>query len=167
MTNIDKYISSYYAEKSSQWWYTFFSFVSHSGSLAVIGTIIICAVYLFYDHVVLPVTLMIYAELLGLLIIIFVRNVIKRNRPRKFRPRLIDAWNNYSFPSHHAYRAFMIATLLSLFYPAFMSLFYSWAILIGFSRIYLLKHYFSDVLSGALLGMFIGVGTFMFMQSYF
>ncbi|MBF0452072.1 MAG: phosphatase PAP2 family protein [Candidatus Magnetomorum sp.] len=167
LIHLDRSISNHYTEKHDNSWHMFFSMISHSGSLAVIGTLIVCAMLLLYEYVVWPMMLIFFAELLGLLIIILLRHATKRNRPRKLRPRWIDAWNKYSFPSHHACRAFIIASIMTLFYPTFMPLYYFWAMMIGYSRIYLLKHYFSDVVCGSLLGISVGQGVcFYFLLNY-
>jgi undecaprenyl-diphosphatase len=57
-----------------------------------------------------------------------------------------------SFPSAHAVFAFMMATLLSAWFPRYRIIFFIVAGLIGWSRIYLSLHYPTDVIAGALLG---------------
>ena len=102
----------------------------------------------------------------GLLVCLLIGNVtlkplIGRLRPydtyEDFLP-LINRLRDYSFPSGHTYSAFCGATVLfsankRLGYAAF-----TLAALTAFSRVYLLVHYPSDVLAGALLG--IGIGVF-------
>jgi membrane-associated phospholipid phosphatase len=60
----------------------------------------------------------------------------------------------YSFPSGHTMTAFAMATVISFLYKkkwvAFGLL--TLAVLVGFSRIYLLQHYLIDVVGGAILG---------------
>lgn len=71
---------------------------------------------------------------------------------------VIHAGNN-SFPSGHTVTAFAVATVLALYtvnrwyHLALLIL----AILVGFSRIYLSQHFFTDVLAGSLLGVTGGV----------
>jgi undecaprenyl-diphosphatase len=59
-----------------------------------------------------------------------------------------------SFPSGHTSSAFCTATSLSLVYPKWYVIVpaYSWAALVGYSRMHLGMHYPSDVLAGAILG---------------
>ena len=57
-----------------------------------------------------------------------------------------------SFPSAHAVFAFMMATLLSDWFPRYRIIFFVVAGFIGWSRIYLNLHYPTDVIAGALLG---------------
>ena len=57
-----------------------------------------------------------------------------------------------SFPSAHAGFSFMMATLLSFWFPRYRIIFYIGAGFIGWTRIYLCVHYPTDVIAGALLG---------------
>lgn len=81
----------------------------------------------------------------------------------------------YGFVSSHAANVFALAMFLSLRYSkrnmvrlnlpklhsaAIAILLFAWALLVGYSRPYLGKHYPGDVLCGALLGL--GVGALVF-----
>jgi undecaprenyl-diphosphatase len=57
-----------------------------------------------------------------------------------------------SFPSGHAVYAFMMATLLSSWFPRYRIIFFLLAGFIGWTRIYLGVHYPTDVIAGAILG---------------
>jgi len=79
------------------------------------------------------------------------KTVVRRERPGK--------QNDFSFPSGHSTGAFCVAAALQELYgnragvPA-----YTLATLTGIQRIHANKHWFSDVLTGALLGVCIGHG---------
>jgi undecaprenyl-diphosphatase len=57
-----------------------------------------------------------------------------------------------SFPSAHTTFAFMMATLLSAWFPRYQLLFFIMAGFIGWTRLYLGLHYPTDVIAGGLLG---------------
>lgn len=80
---------------------------------------------------------------------------LKRLTRRK-RP-LDETLGNPSLPSGHATIAFSAATILGYRYPKWRIPLYLGAGLVGFSRIYLGRHYTSDVLAGAAIGTAMGV----------
>jgi len=62
-----------------------------------------------------------------------------------------------SFPSNHSANIFFIYFILSILYPSKNKYFLFIAIMIGISRIYVGVHYPFDVISGAGIGLFIGL----------
>ncbi|MBU3677997.1 MAG: phosphatase PAP2 family protein [Candidatus Kapabacteria bacterium] len=58
-----------------------------------------------------------------------------------------------SFPSNHAMNSAIIAMILSAFFPRLRTWWWSYAVLIGFSRVYCGVHYPSDVLGGYVIGI--------------
>ena len=95
----------------------------------------------------------ILAELLGLLIIIVLRNLIKRERPTTDITFLLPLpWHSNSFPSHHALRVSMLAAIFGTAYPSWWPFLIFSATVVSISRIYLERHYPSDVLAGSFIG---------------
>ena len=74
--------------------------------------------------------------------------VVGRRRPDGHLKR-----SNSSFPSSHASSAFAFATTLALHYPQHAAKIFEIACHVGISRIYLERHYPSDVLGGAAIGV--------------
>lgn len=85
------------------------------------------------------------------------KSLFQRNRPHDQYPSeifILTASKGYSFPSGHTSLAFATATSLTLSHkkwwvavPAYL-----WASCVGYSRMYLGKHYPSDVIAGAVVG---------------
>ena len=68
----------------------------------------------------------------------------------------IGCAGSFSFPSNHALNNFAAATFLYKLYPKFKWAFFSTAILVSLSRVYLGVHYPSDILGGAIIGALLG-----------
>ena len=77
---------------------------------------------------------------------------------------LVECGVGPSFPSTHAGNSFAIATVFSLFYRRFAILSFSFASLIAISRMIVGVHYFFDVLSGAIVGIVVGILCYLVAQ---
>ncbi len=97
----------------------------------------------------------IFAQFFGLIMIIILRYITKRERPSPIR--YILPWNRYSFPSVHTTRVFIIATIIGKEYPIWLIFLLVGALTVGFSRIYLKKHYPLDVFSAMIIGIFCAI----------
>jgi undecaprenyl-diphosphatase len=65
--------------------------------------------------------------------------------------------NTYAFPSGHATATFSAAVTVSRMWPTTRVLWWTLAIAIGYSRIYLGHHYPLDILGGAVLGVLVAM----------
>ncbi len=86
----------------------------------------------------------------GGLVVFGIKQSIRRKRP------LEDELGDPSFPSGHTSIAFSMATIFGHQYPKWRIPLYVGAGLVGLSRIYLGRHYASDVLMGAAVGTITG-----------
>ncbi len=77
----------------------------------------------------------------------------------------LNHWN--SFPSGHTASAFLLATLLSFRFKdtAWQLLLFTYACLVGFSRVYLLEHFLVDAYAGAAIGFLTALGIELFFKS--
>jgi undecaprenyl-diphosphatase len=81
---------------------------------------------------------------------------IKRKRPEGEWGRVYRSSDPHSFPSGHAARAFLIATIAAGLGPAGLAIvLWIWAPLVALARVAMGVHYLSDILAGALLGIFV------------
>lgn len=89
-----------------------------------------------------------------------IKHLVERVRPIIAYPidnPLIKLPISFSFPSGHTASSIAVAYVLSTYIKRYKFYFISLAVLIGFSRIYLYVHYFSDVLGGAVVGLVSGI----------
>jgi membrane-associated phospholipid phosphatase len=74
------------------------------------------------------------------------------------RPDGTHRRTNAAFPSSHAANAFAVAAILSRKWPRAAAGWFALALLVAFSRMYLDRHWLTDVLAGAALGAAIPFG---------
>jgi undecaprenyl-diphosphatase len=101
-----------------------------------------------------------------------IKHLIGRPRPRLADQGIVDWGPSFqsghdSLPSGHALSSFAMAAVLSAFYPAGQWAWYSLAVLVSFTRIYIGAHFASDVFVGAVLGVLIGMWASRLKLEYF
>ncbi len=163
LLDFDRKTTRYFASLDCPWLKKSMGILTHLGS----GTLWI-AIYAFLiafqDQLFPIIFVFILAEIIGLLITVLLKYTTKRSRPDIIYNSSWHSLLKYSFPSHHSLRAFMIAVILGTTYPAFLPFLIFAASMISFSRVYLLKHYLSDVFAGALFGIIIGFKSLIIMS---
>lgn len=88
-----------------------------------------------------------------------IKNLVGRVRPCykvDEEQLLIKNPPHYSFPSGHTTSSFAATTVMFFMHPILAIPMFFLAVLIGFSRTYLLVHYMTDVLAGLALGIITG-----------
>ena len=94
-----------------------------------------------------------------LLLYVLIKRFVSRLRPFVVIPgvtMLISPPDEFSFPSGHTAAAFVMTTVVAMWYPVLFLFVFPLALGVGVSRVYLGVHYPSDILAGAALGVFAG-----------
>lgn len=89
-----------------------------------------------------------------------IKHLVERVRPIIAYPidnPLIKLPTSSSFPSGHTASSVAVAYVLCTYIKRYRVYFISLAAFIGFSRIYLYVHYFSDVMGGVVVGLICGI----------
>ncbi len=91
-------------------------------------------------------------------VVLIIKFTVRRKRPEGEWGNIYRITDPHSFPSGHAARAAMLAVMaIGLGPPWFGFTLFLWAPLVILARVAMGLHYLSDVLIGALLGIFIGL----------
>ena len=134
----------------------FFSFFSIIGSATLIWIVLATLLIVFEEikHKKFIIYFILSLLTTTLLVNVVIKNIVHRPRPI-FPPNTSSCPTDFSFPSGHAATAFAAATVLTFFDKKRRLFYYTVAILISYSRIYLDCHYFFDVIIGAIIGYLI------------
>ena len=108
-----------------------------------------------------------FASFINLVIVEILKHGVKEPRPFLTHPELLNsvigaAPHSYSFPSGHAAAAFVGAFVLGHFFRKWKLPLYILAICIMVSRPFLLVHYPTDVIAGAIIGVISSILAFFF-----
>src|SRR3989338_9382577 len=131
------------------------NYLTHLGSLYVY-LVILLLLYLFNQTFL--VTALVLALIISYTIAVPIRIFYFKDRPKKQTyTNLITKISAASFPSIHALRVSLLATIFSLYFKNLYFTFTSILVvlLICYSRVYLKKHFVTDVVVGCLFGLMI------------
>ncbi len=126
--------------------------------------IVIAVVLLFFRRTRRCGVLMLITLAAGFLLgDLLIKPLVARVRPCNVRPyieMIVDRPTSYSFPSGHATAAFGAATAIFLNHKRWGIAALVFALIVGFSRLYLYVHYPTDVLCGMLLGIGVAIAVY-------
>jgi undecaprenyl-diphosphatase len=89
-------------------------------------------------------------------LVLLIKFGVKRKRPEGDWGKIYRLSDPHSFPSGHAARAFLIATIAAGLGPGWLAaVLWIWAPLVALARVAMGVHYVSDVVAGAVLGVLV------------
>ena len=106
-----------------------------------------------------PWALTILLSIIGLAVLVMIiKFSIRRRRPEGEWGQWYRATDPHSFPSGHAARAALIATLAIGMGPQWLAIVLCiWAPLVALARVAMGVHYLSDIVAGGALGVIAGI----------
>jgi len=103
------------------------------------------------------------AQCLSVIVVRIIKVATGRSRPTLFLKKAIYGFHGWhleslyhSFPSGHSATAFTLATSLAFFFPRYRIPFFATAVICSSSRLFLHKHFLSDIIVGAVIGIVAG-----------
>jgi undecaprenyl-diphosphatase len=138
--------------------------LAHSGDSWFWGALLIPA-WFFSNSIWREWEVVIFFGISGLAVVVMViKFIVRRERPMGDWGSIYRNTDPHSFPSGHAARAFLIATVTSALIPVpwLASALWVWAPLVALARVAMGVHYASDVLAGAVLGVLIAFAGLQF-----
>ena len=126
-----------------------------------------CLLYLGYKESLLVLIKMVVFSALPFVLVSLARKIINAKRPYEVYDFYIEKPKNKSgrsFPSRHVFSSFLIATLAYAFSPIFAFILCGVSIILAVARVLLGIHFISDVVFGALIGIFSGAITVILIQ---
>jgi undecaprenyl-diphosphatase len=91
-------------------------------------------------------------------LVLAIKFSVKRRRPEGEWGRVYRFTDPHSFPSGHAARAFLIATVAAGLGPAWLAIaLWIWAPVVALARVAMGVHYLSDIVAGTFLGILVAL----------
>ncbi|MDR7130377.1 membrane-associated phospholipid phosphatase [Algoriphagus sp. 4150] len=153
----------------------FFKNITYLGDGIIVLAPTVILLFVRYSYSIL----LAWATLIHMVIVVLCKRILFSGMPRPAEyladipfytvPGVsVHHWN--SFPSGHTASAFMLACVLAMIFskkiwPQIILLLI--AVLIGFSRVYLMQHFFMDVLAGSLVGVWSAFAARVITLSFF
>ncbi|BAH77618.1 hypothetical membrane protein [Solidesulfovibrio magneticus RS-1] len=152
VASLDRRVAAWMARVRSPRLTRFMRLATQLGAAPLCLTTYVAAFFLSGPVLAASALAMAQTEALLLPAMAALRLLTRRPRPLPAARPCLFPWNRSSFPSWHAARTAMIATILTAHIPGAAAPAWTAAALVWISRSYLGRHYISDIVCGGLLG---------------
>lgn len=153
-------------------WDDIFKFFSSIGEGLFLGLILLVVGVISIKYAFNTLLLYLSSGLVSQII----KNIYKIPRPKVFFEgtdlvtyvKDFEIWASNSFPSGHSTSGFTIFLYLAIISQnKFLGLLFAiMAIMVGMSRVYLVQHFFIDIYVGSIIGIFVTLFVYSFLQNW-
>lgn len=144
-------------------WWTLAAILAHSGDswwwlTALFLVWLVDKIWKLFKGQTIEFTALLAVSILTLAVIILaIKFIVRRSRPKGEWGEFYRKNDPHSFPSGHAARSFLIAFIALVYGPLWLGIaLLIWAFLVSLARVMMGVHYLSDVIVGMLLGLLWG-----------
>jgi len=155
----EKLTESLRIHEDQKWLRPLGTFFAHSGDSWFILLLLVIVWFFTKGDWHRLTALMAGAVVMLAIIVLAIKFLIRRKRPEGTWGAIYRNSDPHSFPSGHAARTMMLATLMLLLGPMWLGiLLVFWALLVSLARVGMGVHFVSDVVAGILLGILFSLG---------
>jgi membrane-associated phospholipid phosphatase len=151
----------------------FFTIVTHGGDGKIFIPLVIILLFVRFSYTLAALSALVSHGLICNVMKRFVFGGMLRPAGALDRDLLyfvpgVDVHINYSFPSGHTATAFCLAILISLILRKKIVFFIAiaFALVVAYSRVYLLQHFLVDVAGGAIVGTLVAFVVWYLFETY-
>lgn len=131
--------------------------LAHSGDSWLWGALLLPVAFFGSRYYALRAWVMLVSILMTAVLVLAIKFSVRRRRPEGQWGQIYRKTDPHSFPSGHAARAALLATLAVGLGPAWLGAALAvWAPFVSLARVAMGVHYITDVLAGTVLGVMIG-----------
>jgi membrane-associated phospholipid phosphatase/GTP:adenosylcobinamide-phosphate guanylyltransferase len=137
--------------------FKYYKWISHTGDSLILFPLLILLFTIVSENFKVCLGSVLTGMAVTGIFVWILKQLIRKKRPRGKEGKIYRKYDPYSFPSGHAARTFVIATIfIGCNWITATGLFF-WAMVVSGSRLKLQLHFAVDIIAGALIGTGVGI----------